>query len=201
MIIKFSSGQVFEGLTQESSIYQQHIYIEQFRFSLNLFISVWLWNKQFLLETICFWNQPVPAMKVVSLLTGTLDRAGTKDCPIRSQTLYPLHHFSLSVYNLLLNTGKFYLLLYFTPVPQISSVSAYITQLKMPNTHRISFPGVSDTHVKFYLTQTFYIMRVIISPRETKHSWFSLPPLGCVEFHCFFSSHCAAWYNVYCIRM
>jgi len=40
MIIKFSSGQVFEGLTQESSIYQQHIYIEQFRFSLNLFISV-----------------------------------------------------------------------------------------------------------------------------------------------------------------
>jgi len=56
------------------------------------------------------------------------------------------------------------------PVPQISSVSAYITQFKMPNTHRISFPGVSDTHVKFYFTQSFYIMRVIISPRETKHS-------------------------------
>ena len=55
-------------------------------------------------------------------------------------------------------------------VPQISSVSAYITQFKMPNTHLISFPGVSDTHVKFYFTQTFYIMRVIISPRETKHS-------------------------------
>ena len=84
-------------------------------------------------------------------------------------------------------------------VPQISSLSAYITQFKMSNTHRISFPGVSNTHVKFYFTQTFYIMRVIISPRETKHSWFSLPPL---EFHCcFFSSHCAAWYNVYCIRM
>ena len=45
-------------------------------------------------------------------------------------------------------------------VPQISSVSAYITQFKMPNTHLISFPGVSDTHVKFYFTQTFYIMRV-----------------------------------------
>ena len=57
----------------------------------------------------------------------------------------------------------------------------------MPNTHRISFPGESDTHVKFYFTQTFYIMQVIISPRETKHSWFSLPPLDCVEFHCFFS--------------
>ena len=56
------------------------------------------------------------------------------------------------------------------PVPQISSVSTYITQFKMPNTHRISFPGVSDTHVKFYFTQTFYITRVIISPRETKHS-------------------------------
>ena len=69
-------------------------------------------------------------------------------------------------------------------VPQISSVSAYNTQFKMPNTHRISFPGVSDTHVKFYFT--FYIMRVIISPRETKHSWFSLPPLDCVEFHYFF---------------
>jgi len=54
-------------------------------------------------------------------------------------------------------------------VPQISSVSAYITQFKMPNTHRISFPGVSDRHVKFYFTQTVYIMRVIISPRETKH--------------------------------
>jgi len=40
----------------------------------------------------------------------------------------------------------------------------------MPNTHRISFPGESDTHVKFYFTQTFYIMQVIISPRETKHS-------------------------------
>ena len=70
--------------------------------------------------------------------------------------------------------------------PQISSVSAYNTQFKWPNTHRISFPGVSDTHVKFYFTQSFYIMRVIISPRETKHSWFSLPPLDCVEFHCFF---------------
>ena len=84
-----------------------------------------------------------------------------------------------------------------TSVPQISSVSAYITQFKMPNTHLISFPGVSDTHIKFYFTQTFYIMRVIISPIETKHSWFSFPPLDCV----FFSSHCAAWYNVYCIRM
>ena len=72
-------------------------------------------------------------------------------------------------------------------VPQISSVSAYITQFKMPNTHLSSFPGVSDTHVKFYFTQTFYIMRVIISPRETKHRWFSFPPLDCVEFHCFFS--------------
>ena len=71
-------------------------------------------------------------------------------------------------------------------VPQISSVSAYNTQFKMSNTHRISFPGVSDTHVKFYFT--FYIMRVIISPRETKHSWFSLPPLDCVEFHCVFFS-------------
>ena len=89
-----------------------------------------------------------------------------------------------------------------TSVPQISSVSAYITQFKMPNTHRISFPGVSNTHVKFYFTQTFYIMRVIISPRETKHNWFSFSPLDCVEFYCcFFSSHCAAWYNVYCIRM
>ena len=83
-------------------------------------------------------------------------------------------------------------------MPQISSVSAYITQFKMPNTHLISFPGVSNTHVKFYFTQTCYIMRVIISPRETKHSWFSFPPLDCIEFHCvFFSSHCAAWYNVY----
>ena len=92
--------------------------------------------------------------------------------------------------------------IYVWTVPQISSVSAYITQFKMPNTHRISFPGVSDTHVKFYFTQSFYIMRVIISPRETKHSWFSLPPLDCVEFHCFFSVvHCAAWYYVYCIRM
>ena len=59
---------------------------------------------------------------------------------------------------------------YLQAVPQISSVSAYITQFQMPNTQRISFPGVSDTHVKFYFTQTFYIMRVIISPRETKHS-------------------------------
>ena len=41
-----------------------------------------------------------------------------------------------------------------TSVPQISSVSAYITQFKMPNTHKISFPGVSDMHVKFYFTQT-----------------------------------------------
>ena len=73
-----------------------------------------------------------------------------------------------------------------SPVPQISSVSAYNTQFKMPNTHRISFTWVSDTHVKFYFKQTFYIMRVIISPRETKHSWFSLQPLDCVEFHCFF---------------
>ena len=39
----------------------------------------------------------------------------------------------------------------------------------MPNTHRISIPGVSDTHEKFYFTQTFYIMRVIVSPKETKH--------------------------------
>ena len=30
-------------------------------------------------------------------------------------------------------------------------------------------------------------MRVIISPRETKHSWLSFPPLDCVELHCFFS--------------
>ena len=72
-------------------------------------------------------------------------------------------------------------------MPQIGSVSAYNTQFKMPNTHRISFPWVSNTHVKFYFTQTFYIMRVIISPRETKPSWFSLPPLDCVEFHLFFS--------------
>ena len=58
------------------------------------------------------------------------------------------------------------------PVPQISYVSEYITKFEMPNTHIISFPGVSDTHVKFYLTQTFYIIGVIISPRETKRSCF-----------------------------
>ena len=74
-------------------------------------------------------------------------------------------------------------------VPQIRSICVYIMQFKMPNTHRISFPGVAaNTHVKFYFTQTFYIMRVIISPRKTKHSWFSIPPLDCRVSLFFFSS-------------
>ena len=53
-------------------------------------------------------------------------------------------------------------------VSQISSVSAYITQFKMPNTHRISFPREPDTHVKFsernetqlIFTSTFRLCRV-----------------------------------------
>ena len=75
-------------------------------------------------------------------------------------------------------------------MPQISSVSAYITQFKMPNTHRMPFPGVSNKHVKFYFTQTFYIMQVIISPRETQLIFTSTFRLCRVSLF-YFSSHCA----------
>ena len=63
-------------------------------------------------------------------------------------------------------------------VPQISSVSAYITQFKMPNTHQISLPGVSDTHVKFY----FYLF---LREKQVEVEYLFLrEKRNTADFHC-----------------
>ena len=75
-------------------------------------------------------------------------------------------------------------------VPQISSVSAYITQFKMPNMHRISFPGVSDTHVKLYANILYYAGNYFSERNETQLIFTSTFRLCRVSL--FFSVvHCA----------